>query len=147
MLRSKREYAEYPFVGVGALIHKEGKILLIKRRFEPNKGKWSLPGGLVERGEKVEEATLREVREELGISVTLEGLMDVANEIIADENGRIRYHYVLVDFLARPNTGRIRLNKESSSFKWFQPETVKSLNTTKNTRAIVRKYVREKRAS
>ena len=147
MLHSKREYPEYPFVGVGALIHREGKILLIKRRFEPNKGRWSLPGGLVERGERVEEAALREVREELGISVTLEGLIGIANEIIPDENGRIKYHYVLVDFLARPNRGRIRLNKESSSFRWFQPETVENLNTSKNTRAIVRKYIRGKRAS
>jgi ADP-ribose pyrophosphatase YjhB (NUDIX family) len=147
VLHSKREYPEYPFVGVGALIHKEGKILLIKRRFEPNKGRWSLPGGLVERGERVEEAAVREVKEELGIKVTLEGLIDIANEIIPDENGRIKYHYVLIDFLARPNRGRIRLNKESSSFRWFQPETVENLNTSKNTRAIVRKYIREKRAS
>ncbi|MBI3023380.1 MAG: NUDIX hydrolase [Thaumarchaeota archaeon] len=144
-MHRRREYPEYPFVGVGALIHKGGKILLIKRRFEPNKGRWSLPGGLVERGEKVEEAALREVKEELGIGVTLERLIDIANEIIPDGKGRVKYHYVLIDFLARPKVGRIRLNKESSSYRWFEPETIEKLNTSRNTRAIVRKYSRERR--
>ena len=146
-MHSRREYPEYPFVGVGALIHKGGKILLIKRRFEPNKGRWSLPGGLVERGEKVEEATLREVKEELGIGVTLERLMDIADEIIPDGKGQVKYHYVLIDFLARPKMGRIRLNKESSAYRWIRPETVENLNSSNNTRAIVRKYIREKRGS
>lgn len=144
-MHSRREYPEYPFVGVGALIHKGGKILLIKRRFEPNKGRWSLPGGLVERGEKVEEAALREVKEELGIDVTLERLMDIVDEIIPDGKGRVKYHYVLIDFLARPNKGRIRLNKESSSYRWFEPEMVENFETSRNTRAIVRKYILEKR--
>ncbi len=146
-MHSRREYPEYPFVGVGALIHRGGKILLIKRRFEPNKGRWSLPGGLVEKGEKVEEAVLREVREELGIGVTLEGLMGIANEIIQDENGLVKYHYVLVDFLARPKSGKIRLNKESSAFRWFEPRMVVKLNTSKNTQTIVLKYIREKRGT
>lgn len=141
LLHSRREYPEYPFVGVGALIHRGGKILLIKRRFEPNKGRWSLPGGLVERGERVEEAALREVKEELGIRVVLEGLMGIANEIIQDENGLVKYHYVLVDFLARPKSEKIRLNRESSSFRWIRPETVENLNSSNNTKAIVRKYL------
>lgn len=140
-MHSRREYPEYPFVGVGALIHRGGKILLIKRRFEPNKGRWSLPGGLVERGERVEEAALREVKEELGIRVVLEGLMGIANEIIQDENGLVKYHYVLVDFLARPKSEKIRLNRESSSFRWIRPETVENLNSSNNTKAIVRKYL------
>lgn len=144
-MHSRREYPEFPFVGVGALIHKGGKILLIKRRFEPNKGRWSLPGGLVERGEKVEEAALREVKEELGIGVMLERLMDIADEIIPDGKGQVKYHYVLIDFLARPKMGRIRLNKESSAYRWIRPETVENLNSSNNTRAIVRKYIREKR--
>ena len=84
-----REYPEHPLVGVGGFIHKEGKVLLIKRKFEPNKGKWSLPGGLLEVGEDPEEGAAREVREEVGLEVVKEGLLQVANEVIKDDKGTV----------------------------------------------------------
>jgi 8-oxo-dGTP diphosphatase len=136
-----REYPEHPLVGVGGFIHREGKVLMIKRKFEPNKGRWSLPGGLLEVGEDPEQAAKREVREELGLEVVVEGLLQVANEVIPDAAGRVRYHFVLVDYLMRPLGDKITLNEESEEYAWFEPSAVEALNTTNNTRLIVKKYL------
>jgi ADP-ribose pyrophosphatase YjhB (NUDIX family) len=142
-----REYPAHPLVGVGALLHDEdGRVLLVKRRFEPNEGKWSLPGGLLETGETLEFAARREVREELGVEIEVEALFQVSEEIIKDSEGKTRFHFVLVDFLAKlsPGGATIALNEESESFKWFEPEQVEALNASENTRIIVRKYLKER---
>lgn len=135
-----REYPEHPLVGVGGFIHRDEKVLMIKRKFEPNKGRWSLPGGLMEVGEDPEEAAKREVREELGLEVAVEGLLQVANEVIKDEKGKVRYHFVLVDYLMKPLGDKITLNEESEEYAWFDPATIERLNITENTRSIARKY-------
>ena len=142
--RSRREYPDRPMLGVGGFIHRDGLVLLILRRFEPNKGRWTLPGGLLELGEAPEEAARREVREELGIEVELEGVLQVANEVIRDEQGRVRYHFVLIDYLMSPLRGEIKLNDESEEYRWFKAEEVESLNTTANTKLIARKYLEER---
>ncbi len=128
-------------VGSGALIHKGGKILLVKRKNDPNRGRWALPGGLVELGERVEDAVRREVREEVGLDIHLEGLLDVVNDIHYDDRCKVRYHYILVDFLAKPTGGRLRLNSESSSSRWFDPEQVQGANTSDNTKTVVRRFL------
>jgi 8-oxo-dGTP diphosphatase len=145
-MRTDREYPAHPLVGVGALIHDgEGRVLLIKRKFEPNKGRWSLPGGLLETGETLVEAGRREVREELGVELDVEGLFQVSEEIIKDGEAKTRFHFVLVDFLAsmRPKASRITLNDESESFIWYRPEDVKGLDASENTTRIVEKYLKE----
>jgi 8-oxo-dGTP diphosphatase len=88
------------------------------------------------------------VREELGLEVVVEGLLQVANEVIPDAAGRVRYHFVLVDYLMRPLGDKITLNEESEEYAWFEPSAVEALNTTNNTRLIVKKYLemREKDA-
>jgi 8-oxo-dGTP diphosphatase len=143
-MRSSREYPEHPLVGVGAFIHKRGKVLLVKRRFEPGRGKWVLPGGLLEVGESMEDAARREAAEELGIKVKIERFMQVVDQINRDAKGRVRFHYVLVDYLARPLGTNIALNKESSAYGWFTPDEVEGLNTTRNTKLIVRRYVQRR---
>jgi ADP-ribose pyrophosphatase YjhB (NUDIX family) len=142
-VRSRREYPEHPLVGVGGFIHREGKVLLIKRKFDPNRGRWSLPGGLLEVGEEPMEGARREVREELGLEVEVERLLQVANEVIEDEKGRVRFHFVLIDYLMTPVSEKITLNDESEEFSWFEPSAIKELDTTANTRLIVEKYLEE----
>lgn len=128
------------------MIHKQGRVLMVRRRFEPNKGRWSLPGGLVEVGEAPEDAARREVREELGLEVVVESLLQVANEVIKDDQGRVRYHFILVDYLMRPLGGEIVLNEESEEFAWFEPSAVAALDTTENTRKIIAKFIEEARS-
>jgi 8-oxo-dGTP diphosphatase len=148
-VRKDREYPAHPLVGVGALIHNDGdgKILLIKRRFEPNKGRWALPGGLLETGESLAEAARREVREELGVEVEIEELFQVSEEMIKDGEGRVRFHFILVDYLAslRPRDAKITLNEESESFQWVAPDEVRDLDVNDNTRIIAEKYLQSRR--
>jgi len=139
-MRRSREYPEHPLVGVGGLIHRDGMMLLIKRRFEPNKGKWSLPGGLLEVGEEPPEAARREVMEELGLRVDVEELFQVANEVVRDDRGQVRYHFVLVDYLMKPLGDEINLNEESDEYGWFHPADVAGLDASLNTKSIALKF-------
>jgi len=145
-LATRREYPEFPLVGAGALIHSRGRVLLVKRRFPPNQGLWALPGGLVEVGETLEEAVRREVKEEVGLDVRLEGVFDVFADIHLDETGRVRYHFVLVDFLARPLNTTVTLSAESDSYTWATEAEASGARVTKNTRtALSRFFGRDKK--
>jgi len=146
-LKDDRTYPARPMVGVGALIHdREGRILLVKRRFEPNKGRWSLPGGMLETGEALADGARREVREELGTELKIQWLFQVAEEIVKDAQEKTRYHFVLVDYLASldPPGAKVKLNEESEKYAWFRPEEVEGLDVSDNTRRIVEKYLRER---
>jgi 8-oxo-dGTP diphosphatase len=94
----KREYPERPIVGVGAVIMDDQVVLLVRRKQEPGKGQWSLPGGVVNVGESLEEAIKRELLEEVSIQIEIGGLVGVFDRIIHDRQNRIQYHYVLVDY-------------------------------------------------
>src|SRR4030067_637782 len=98
---SPRLYPERPIVGVGVLIEKDGRYLLIRRAADPDKGMWSVPGGLVEVGERVRDAALREALEETGLRVELVDRLGVVDKIMRDDEGRVRDHFIIVQFLAR----------------------------------------------
>jgi len=131
---TKREYPDHPLVGVGAVAIEKGKILLVKRAFEPGTGKWSVPGGLVELGEKLSEACEREAEEETGLKVQVLELINVFDMIDKDESGRVRYHYVLADFLVKPISGKLKANEEVTELKWYTREETKNLDMTKTAR-------------
>ncbi|MBS7645362.1 MAG: NUDIX hydrolase [Candidatus Bathyarchaeia archaeon] len=143
-----REYPARPMVGVGALIMEDNRILLVKRRFEPGRGLWSIPGGLVELGEPVEEAVKREVREETGIEVELDGLLDVVDNIIFDEDGRVRFHYVLIDYLAHPVGGALsRSSREVVDLRWIEVNRVSRYRVTKTLKRLIDKINQRNGAS
>ncbi len=100
-----REYPSRPIVGVGGVVFVGGRVLLVKRRFEPLAGRWSLPGGALEVGETLAEGLAREMREETGLDVEVGPLVEVFDRITRDEQGRPRFHYVLVDFLCTARAG------------------------------------------
>lgn len=131
---NRREYPKKPFVGVGAVTIKNGKILLIKRAFEPGAGKWSIPGGLVEVGEKLSEACARETEEETGIQVEVLELINVFDMIDKDEEGKVKYHYVLADFLAKPTGGEEKKSREVTEIQWVTHDEAKKLDLTKTAR-------------
>src|SRR5581483_8377349 len=105
---SAREYPEHPIPGVGVVAFREREVLLVKRGKEPRLGEWSIPGGAVETGETVRDAALREFREECGGEIQLHELVDVLDIMARDEAGRVKYHYVVVDFWAEWRGGELR---------------------------------------
>ena len=114
----QREYPEAPLVGVGAVVIDGGKVLLVQRGQEPGKGTWGLPGGLVELGETVADAVRREVAEETGLNVEPGPLLGIFEPITRDEEGRVRYHYIVVDFLASLRGGALRPASDVADVHW-----------------------------
>ncbi len=115
----RREYPEAPIVGVGAVVIDGENVLLVRRGQEPLKGEWSLPGGALELGETLQEGVVREVREETGLEVAPVGMVEVFDRITHDEvSGRVRYHYVLVDFICHAVGGSLCGSSDAEEARW-----------------------------
>ena len=138
-----REYPKRPLVGAGALILKDDKLLLIKRGAHPGFGKWSIPGGLVELGEKVQDAMVREVKEEVGFDVEAVKLTDVADTITLDDAGRVRYHFVVVNFIARIVGGELKTSSDILEARWVPVSEVEKVDLTNSFRAFFEKHKAE----
>jgi len=130
----RREYPAKPIVGIGAVIICNGKILLAKRGSEPGKNKWSIPGGLVELGETVQETTVREVKEETNLEVQVRRLIDVVDNLEPDEKGRLRYHFVVLDFLVHLKEGSLRAGSDVLDVRWVPLDEVEEYDLTKTFR-------------
>ncbi|MHB1020981.1 MAG: NUDIX hydrolase [Acidobacteriaceae bacterium] len=114
----KREYPEAPIVGIGAVVLDGSRVLLVRRGKEPLKGEWALPGGALELGETLVEGVIREVREETGLDIKPEALVEVFDRIYRNENGEVQYHYVLVDWLCRFTGGELRCGDDADDARW-----------------------------
>ncbi len=114
----KREYPDRPVVGVGAIIIRDEEVLLARRGREPGYGKWSIPGGGVKLGETLEEAVIREVREEVNLAIKVEDMVEILERIFRDPDGRVQYHYVLVDFLCERLSGEARPSSDALEVQW-----------------------------
>ena len=136
---SKREYPKHPMVGVGGLIKQDDSVLLVKRENEPGRGKWSIPGGLINLGETMKNAVKREVEEEAGLRVDVVEVLDVFDAIIYDDKSRVRFHYVIVSFMAKLLGGEIRGSEEASQVRWFKAEELKELDMTSATKSLLKK--------
>ncbi len=119
---SHRLYPGRPIVGVGVLIEEDGRYLLVKRAAEPDAGLWSIPGGIIEVGEKAADAAVREALEETGLSVEIMNRVDVVDKIVRDDDGDVRYHFIIIDFLARPLSGEMRPMDDALDAAWAAPE-------------------------
>jgi len=139
-----REYPDNPLVGVGAVIVEDNRVLLIRRGQAPLLGEWSLPGGVLECGETLREAVIREAREETGLVVETGEMLGVYERIIRSEDGRsedrrVRYHYVLIDFLCRPASGDLKAASDAADVRWFAPEELAALSLRRDTNDVIAK--------
>lgn len=133
-----RRYPVRPVLGVGALIFDQGRVLLVERGRAPLIGEWSLPGGGVESGERLEDAIVREVFEETGLEVSVTSLALVFERIMPDPEGQCEYHYVLIDFYCSIQSGDLRPGDDSRSVAWFDLSSLDTLVVTAGTREVIR---------
>lgn len=134
----KRLYPDQPVVGVGAVIIKEDKIALIKRGNEPSKGKWTIPGGIVELAESPEFAVLREAKEETGLDTDNPTLIDVVSNVDLDEQGKVKYHYVIIEYLVHVKNGTAKASSDAAELLWVPFEEVENYNLTSSFRLFFR---------
>lgn len=135
--KNSRQYPARPVLGVGALILEGGRVLLVERGKQPLAGYWSLPGGAVETGERIEDALLREVREETGLQVTVDSIATVFERIMPDVSGKCEYHYVLIDFYCTILGGELRPGDDSKNVQWFEIDRLASVPMTEGTREVI----------
>ncbi len=134
-----RLYPAHPRVGVGVVVVREGRVLLVRRGRPPHAGRWSIPGGLQRLGETVEEAARREVAEETGLALGTLHLVAVVDLIERDAEGRVRRHYTLVDYAARAEPGRPRAASDAAELGWMPPaEALRRLDWGR-TREVLRR--------
>ena len=130
----KRIYPDQPIVGVGAVIVREGKILLEKRRNEPSKGKWTIPGGLVELGEGLQEAVIREAQEETSLKAENPHLLDVVDNVEIDKNGKTKYHFVIIDYALQTKSSKFKAASDAEELQWVPLNEVETYELTQSFR-------------
>jgi len=133
----QREYPQQPLIGVGAIIIKDRRVVLIKRGKPPLLGEWSIPGGMLELGETLRQGAEREAVEETGFMVRATELLGVFERIVPDAEQRISYHYVLIDFLCEIISGELCASHDACDAKWFTPQEVAALPLAEDTAAVI----------
>jgi 8-oxo-dGTP diphosphatase len=135
----QREFPEVPLVGVGAIIIEDGRVVLVKRAHPPLQAEWSIPGGVLEVGELVREAAIREAREETGLVVEPGELLGVYDRVLRDADKRVQYHYVLIDFICRRVAGDLAAASDAAEVRWFRWEELSGLKLAADTLDVIRK--------
>jgi ADP-ribose pyrophosphatase YjhB (NUDIX family) len=134
-----REFPETPLVGVGAIIIEDARVLLVKRAHPPLQAQWSIPGGVLEVGELIREAAIREAREETGLIVDPVELLGVYDRVLRNPERRVQYHYVLIDFLCRKVGGELSAASDAAEVCWFTREELPALHLAEDTLDVVNK--------
>lgn len=144
-----RKYPKRPILGVGAIVVEDDRILLIRRGKEPGRGIWSIPGGRVKIGETARDAVLREVWEETGLRVKVLDFIEALDIIFRhpsntgdlrlSEDGRVKYHYVVLDYLAVPEGGRLEASSDAVEARYFTPGEIDDLSLRETTTRVIRR--------
>jgi 8-oxo-dGTP diphosphatase len=135
----QREFPEVPLVGVGAIIIEDSRVVLVKRLHPPLQAQWSIPGGVLEVGELVREAAIREAREETGLMVDPGELLGVYDRVLRNAEQRVQYHYVLIDFLCRRVAGDLAAASDAAEVRWFTREELPALKLAADTLDVIGK--------
>ena len=144
-MTAAREYPDAPRVGVGAVVLDGGRVLLARRGRAPSAGKWSIPGGLVDLGERLEDAAIREVEEESGLRVRLLGLCGVIDRVVREQDA-VRYHYVIVDYVAECVGGRLEAGSDAAEVRWVAVSELAQYETTDGLVDMIEKALAIQRA-
>jgi ADP-ribose pyrophosphatase len=132
-------YPDTPRVAVGAVVKRESKVLLVKRRDAPGQGTWAIPGGSVELGETLQQAAEREIKEETGLTIRARVPVHAFDVIERDGAGKIAYHYVIVDLIADYITGQLKPDDDACDARWASPEELENLPVSQRTRDLLAK--------
>ena len=138
---SEREYPDSPRVAVGAIVIKDGQVLLVRRGQPPSEGLWAVPGGRVHLGETLQQAAEREIKEETGLSIHARDPVYTFDVILRDEAGRVRFHYVIVDLLADYINGTVCPGDDAREARWVTPDELERLPTNQTTREVLQKLL------
>lgn len=134
---SRSDYPNRPLVGVGVVVFKDERVLLVRRGKPPREGQWSLPGGRQRLGERVAETAVREVGEEAGIEIDLGPLIDVVDSITRDADGAVQYHYTLIDFAAQWRSGQAQAGHDAADVAWADRTALASYGLWPETERII----------
>ena len=124
-------------VGVGAVVVRAGRALLVRRAHEPRKGEWSLPGGLLDLGESLVDAARREVKEETGLEVEVGPMIETFDRVHRDGEGRIRYHFVIVDFVCWSNEGEAVAGSDAEAVAWVTADQIDTYGVNAHAKAVI----------
>ena len=143
-----REYPAQPVVGVGAVVVRDGRALIVKRGHEPRQGEWSLPGGLVNLGESLSDAARREVKEETGLDVYPEAMIETFDRVHRDPDGRIRFHFVIIDFVCEScdGDGDAVAGSDADAVAWVSAGELDTYGVNAHAAAVIRKGLEAMRA-
>ncbi len=144
---TQRRYPDRPIVAVGAIVAENGRVLMARRGKEPSYGLWSVPGGAVHLGEDLKAAARREIKEELGIEVDLTDVIEIMERVTRDPEGRIQYHYVVIDYLARHIGGEPTPSPEALEVRWIAPEDFPKYELTRGTAEIILRMLEKGKAA
>jgi 8-oxo-dGTP diphosphatase len=142
-----RHYPDRPIVSVGAVVIDGDRVLLVKRGQEPLKGAWSLPGGVVEIGETLHAALIREVREETGLDVEVGAVVEVFDRVSRDADERVEYHYVIVDYVCRVAGGSLACASDAEDARWVSRGDLAQYNLTATAAAVVQRAFEMRRGN
>jgi ADP-ribose pyrophosphatase YjhB (NUDIX family) len=134
-----REYPAHPVVGVGAVVVRDGKALIVKRAHEPRKGEWSLPGGLLELGESLQDAVRREIKEETSLDIDVGPVIETFDRVHRDDHGKIRYHFVIVDYVCWPNGGEAVPGSDAEDVAWVSADEIDDYKVNAHAKAVILK--------
>jgi 8-oxo-dGTP diphosphatase len=134
-----REYPPGPVVGVGGVVTRDGRALIIRRGHEPRKGEWSLPGGLVELGERLTDAVRREIAEETGLQVEVGPMVETFDRVHHDTEGRVRFHFVIVDYLCLASSGEAVAGSDAEAVAWVTGDELAAYRVNPHAAAVIRK--------
>ncbi len=135
---SRREYPQRPIVGVGAIVIKDGRVLLVQRAAPPSQGLWAIPGGSLEAGETLQQGAEREIREETGITIRAGEPVYAFDFLQYDDEKRLQYHFVIVDVEGEYLEGEVKAADDALAARWISPAELAGLPVSANTLKILR---------